>query len=64
MTYAIFDNGNLIVSFDGENDAYEAFVRIAGENSEANAALLLVAFDEDGRMVDDCVPGARLARAS
>jgi hypothetical protein len=64
MTYSIFDNGNLIVSFDGEDDAYNAFVRIAAENSQANTGLLLVAFDGDGRVVDDCVPGTRLARAS
>ena len=64
MTYSIFDNGNLIVSFDGEADAYDAFVRIAADNPQQGAGLLLVAFDEDGRMVDDCVPGSRLARAS
>jgi hypothetical protein len=64
MTYSIFDNGNLVVSFDREDDAYDAFVRFAAENSQASAGLLLVAFDEDDRIVDDCVPGTRLARAS
>jgi hypothetical protein len=64
MTYSIFDNGDLVVSFDREDVAYDAFVRIAAENPQASAELLLVAFDEDGRMFDDCVPGTRLARAS
>jgi hypothetical protein len=64
MTYSIFDNGNLVVSFDREEDAYDAFVGIAAESPQASAGLLLVAFDEDGRIVDDCVPGTRLARAS
>jgi hypothetical protein len=64
MTYSIFDNGNLVGSIDREDEAYDAFVRIAAENPPARAGLLLVAFDEEGRMVDDCVPGTRLARAS
>ncbi|MEA2221935.1 MAG: hypothetical protein QOH83_311 [Solirubrobacteraceae bacterium] len=64
MTHSIFYNGNLVVSFDGEADSYDAFVRIAAESPQESAGLLLVAFDEDGRMVDDCMPGTRLARAS
>jgi hypothetical protein len=62
MTYAILDNGNLVVSFDRANDAREAFERLVAENAEANDGLLLVAFDDAGRVVDDCVPGARLTR--
>lgn len=52
------------MSFDAEGDAHDAFARIAAENSQASAGLLVVAFDEDGSMVDQCVPGTRLARAS
>jgi hypothetical protein len=27
MTYSIFDTGNLVVSFDREDEAHEAFAR-------------------------------------
>jgi len=63
LTYSIFDNGNLVVSFDREDDACDAFDRIVDENRPAEDGLLLVVFDEDGRMVDDCAPGERLAQA-
>lgn len=63
MTYSIFDNGNLVVSYDRARDAYEAFERILAANPDGDGGLLLVAFDEHGRIVDDCAPGARLAHA-
>jgi hypothetical protein len=63
MTYSIFDTGNLVVSFDREDDAYAALERFAQEAPEAGDRLLLVAFDAEGNAVDDCVPGERIARA-
>lgn len=60
-TYAIFDTGNLVVSFDEEDAAYDALDRIAREDDAATERLVLVAFDDAGRPVDDCVPGERIA---
>lgn len=62
MTYSIFDMGNLVVSFDREDAAYEALERIAREGIGAGDRLLLVAFDERGNAVSDCVPGERIAQ--
>jgi hypothetical protein len=62
MTFSIFDNGNLLASFDSADDAYE-FGRIVAENAAADDGLLLVAFDEDGRVVDDWAPSGRVAHA-
>ena len=61
MTYAIFDNGNLVVSFDREDEAREAFDRIAREASHP-ADLLMIAFDDDGGVIDE-VDGVRAAAA-
>lgn len=61
MTYSIFDTGNLVVSFDREDDAYEALERIAREAPDAQDRVLLVAFDDSGNPVSDCVPGERIA---
>jgi hypothetical protein len=61
MTYAIFDTGNLVASFDEEDAAPEALDRIAREDEGAEARIVLVAFDDSGRAVDDCVPGERIA---
>lgn len=63
MTYSIFDTGNLVVSFDREDAAYEAMARLAQDAPEANDRLLLVAFDDDGNAVADCLPGERIAHA-
>jgi hypothetical protein len=62
MTYSIFDTGNLVVSFDREDAAHEALERIAHEAPEAEARLILVAFDDEGNAVSDCVPGERIAQ--
>lgn len=64
MTYSIFDTGNLVVSFDREDPAYEALDRLAAEDSGAEDRLLLVAFDDDGDVVYDCAPGERVAHAA
>jgi fructoselysine-6-P-deglycase FrlB-like protein len=64
MTYSIFDTGNLVVSFDREDAAYEALERLAHEAPDAGDRLLLVAFDDEGNAVADCVPGARIAHAA
>lgn len=65
MTYSIFDNGNLVVSFDREDEAHEALERLAGgENLEAADGLLLVAFDDAGHAVADCAPGERIVTAA
>ena len=61
MTYSIFDTGNLVASFDEEPAAQEALDRIARQDEAAGERLVLVAFDDDGRPVDDCVPGERIA---
>ena len=62
MTYSIFDDGNLVVSFDRDEAAYEALERIAREDAEAADRLLLVAFDDAGNAVADCAPGERIAQ--
>ena len=59
MTFSILGDGNLIASFDNEAEASEALGRLA-EDSGAAASLLLVAFDDAGEAVADCVPGERL----
>lgn len=64
MTYSILDNGNLVVSFDRQDDAHAALDRLAAERPIAEDRLLLIAIDDDGHVVDDCVPGERLARAA
>jgi hypothetical protein len=62
MTYSIFDTGNLVVSFDREDAANEALARLAQEDT--NDRLVLVAFDDDGNAVAECVPGERIAHTS
>jgi hypothetical protein len=64
MTYSILDHGNLVVSFDREDEAYEALERLAEESVEARDGLSLVAFDADGNAVADCVPGERISTAA
>lgn len=54
MTYSIFDTGNLVVSFDREDDAHEAFARIAHEASDTDD-LMLLTFADDGSVVDEYV---------
>lgn len=64
MTYSIFDNGNLVASFLVKDEAYVALERIAREDPAARERIVLFAFDDDGNVVDDCVPGERIARAA
>jgi predicted N-acetyltransferase YhbS len=70
MTYSIFDTGNLVASFEREDAAREALARIAEEAPEARDRLLLVAFDDDGRLVgeialsESLAPGFRVASTS
>jgi hypothetical protein len=61
MTYSIFDTGNLVVSYDREDAARHALARIAAEVPDADACLLLVAFDDDGHVVDEVAPSDSLA---
>jgi hypothetical protein len=63
MTYSIFDNGNLVVSFDEEQAAYDALERLAREAPAGAENLLLVAFDDRGNAISDCAPGERIAAA-
>jgi hypothetical protein len=56
MTYSIFDAGNLVVSFDRDDEAHEALGRLARENAEAADGLLLVAFDRASKVVADALP--------
>ncbi len=64
MTYSIVDAGNLVASFDREDEAHEALERLARENAEASDGLLLVAFDDAGKVVADCAPGERPVTAA
>jgi hypothetical protein len=64
MTYSIFDNGNLVVSFDSPEEAMAALERIAAEESEPNDTLVLIAFDENGYAVASCAPGEPLFTAA
>lgn len=56
MTFSIFDTGNLVVSYDREDAARSALARIARETPDAEECLLLVAFDDDGHVVDEVAP--------
>ncbi len=58
MIFSIFDTGNLVVSYDDEDEAMEALAELA-EDPEAAPQLLLIAFDDHGP-VADCIPGERL----
>lgn len=51
MTYSIFDTGNLVVSFDREDEAREAFARLAHESAADD--LVMFTFDDAGRVVDE-----------
>lgn len=50
MTYSILDTGNLVVSFDREDEATSAFARIAQESS-APDDLVMLTFDDAGSLV-------------
>ncbi|UGS35631.1 hypothetical protein [Capillimicrobium parvum] len=56
MTYSIFDTGNLVVSFDREDEAIDALRRLA-EDHEAADGLLMIAFDDAGNAVGEAAPG-------
>lgn len=57
MTYAIFDSGNLVVSYDDYDRALNALSQLAQED-EANAQdIALVSFDEQGQPVGEAVLG-------
>jgi hypothetical protein len=64
MSYSIFDAGNLVASFDNEDEAHAALERLARESPETSDGLLLVAFDAAGNAVADCAPGERLVTAA
>jgi hypothetical protein len=64
MTYSIFDAGNLVASFDREDEAYDALERLAAVNADVSDGLLLVAFDDAGNAVADCAPGERIVTAA
>jgi hypothetical protein len=64
MTYSIFDAGNLVASFDRDDEAYAALERLAAASDDARDALLLVAFDDAGNVIADCAPGERIVTAA
>lgn len=64
VTYSIFDSGNLVASFERDDEAYKALERLAVASVEAREALLLVAFDEAGNVIAECVPGERIVSAA
>jgi hypothetical protein len=59
MTFSMFDDGSLVASLDSETEASDALGRLADDPGAAES-LLLVAFDDAGEAVADCVPGERL----
>ena len=59
MIYSIFDDGNLVVSFDADGEAQDALQRLAAD-PEAGPHLVLVAFDATGDAVATAIPGERL----
>jgi hypothetical protein len=64
MTYSIFDAGNLVASFERDDEAYAALERLAAASDEARDGLLLVAFDDTGNVIADCAPGERIVTAA
>jgi hypothetical protein len=58
MTFSIFDTGNLVVSFDEPDEARAELDRIMRNDPSSASRLVLVAFNEDGQVVDDFAPGA------
>lgn len=56
MKYIIFDDGNMVDSFDNEAEAMAAFDDLATDR-EAVPHLLLAAFDANGEPVATCIPG-------
>jgi hypothetical protein len=62
--YAIFDAGNLVASFDREDDAYAVLERLAAASAEAREGLLLAAFDDAGYVIADSAPGERIVSAA
>jgi hypothetical protein len=61
MTYSIFDSGNLVVSYDEPEAAQEALTRLAAAERGGADRLLLIAFDDDGHVVDEFAPGEHIA---
>jgi len=59
MLFVIFDDGNLVESFDDDNEAMKALSELAAV-PEAEPRLVLVAFDESGEPIADCIPGEPL----
>jgi len=64
MTYSIFDAGNLVVSFEREDAAHDALERMVREGADAESRLVLIAFDDDGNVVSDRVPGEHITQAA
>jgi hypothetical protein len=58
MTFSVFDTGNLVVSFDEPDEARAELDRIMRNDPSSASRLVLVAFNEDGQVVDDFAPGA------
>jgi hypothetical protein len=59
MIFSIFDTGNLVVSYEEEDEAMKALAELA-QDPDADPQLLLIAFADDGGPVADCIPGERL----
>jgi hypothetical protein len=59
MRFVIFDDGNLVDSFDDETEAANA-LRDLASSADAEPHLLLAAFDDAGELIADCVPGEQL----
>lgn len=59
MRFVIFDDGNLVDSFEDETEATKVLSELA-QDPEAERHLVLVAFDASGEPVADCIPGERL----
>ncbi len=59
MKYMIFDDGNMVDSYDDEAEALTALEELASV-PEAAEHLLLAAMDDTGEAVATCIPGERL----
>ncbi len=60
MTYSIFDTGSLVASYENEGAAMSALVALATADPARAAALVFVAFDDDGHRVGTPVFGSYL----
>lgn len=57
MTYAIFDSGNLVVSYNDYDRALNALSQLAQEDESSAHEIAMIALDDHGDPVGDAVLG-------